>query len=126
MARKSAEGTADQAPENSCRSDCPVRATADIIEHKWATLIVRDLLGGKRRFSELERSLAPISPKVLSERLRELERHGLVRRQVYPTVPPSTDYELTDLGRGLEVVVRAMQDFGLRLMGRQAPDTPAG
>jgi DNA-binding HxlR family transcriptional regulator len=99
----------------ACNPGCPVQRTADIIEHKWATLIVRDLLSGKKRYAELARSLAGISPKVLSERLHELEAKGLIRRTVYPTVPPATDYELTELGRRLEDVIRAMAEFGQRL-----------
>jgi len=99
---------------SSCASDCPVRRTAEVIGHKWLTLIVRDLLTGKKRYSELERSLTGISPKVLSERLQELETNRLVVRTVHPTTPPTTDYELTELGKGLENVIRAMHDFGLR------------
>ena len=100
---------------NQCDTACPVRRTAEVIGHKWSTLIVRDLLTGKKRYSELERSLAGISPKVLSERLQELEANGLVIRTVYPTLPPTTDYELTELGKGLESVIRAMHEFGLRI-----------
>ena len=73
----------------TCNVECPVRATAEIIEHKWATLIIRELLSGKKRFSELERSLVLISPKILSERLRELEGKQIVIRAVFPTVPPN-------------------------------------
>jgi DNA-binding HxlR family transcriptional regulator len=101
---------------NTCNTGCPVQATAEIIERKWATLIIRDLLTGKKRFSQLERSLVSISPKILSERLRELEAKQLITRSVYPTVPPTTDYELTVLGRELETVIRAMQDFGSLLL----------
>jgi DNA-binding HxlR family transcriptional regulator len=107
--------------EASCDGECPVRKTADILEHKWATLIVRDLLGGKKRYSELAHSLAGISPKVLSERLRQLETSGVITRTVYPTVPPSTEYALTALGQKLESVIRAMQEFGSLL-----PDANAG
>lgn len=104
--------TTETRPNVPCDAACPVRRTADIIEHKWATLIVRDLLSGRKRYSELARSLSGISPKVLSERLAELEAHRLVTRTVYPTVPPATEYELTELGRKLEAVIRAMQEFG--------------
>lgn len=107
--------TMNPPPENQCDTVCPVRRTTEIIGHKWSTLIVRDLLTGKKRYSELERSLTGISPKVLSERLRELEVHGLLTRTVYQTIPPSTDYELTELGKGLENVIRAMYEFGLRI-----------
>jgi DNA-binding HxlR family transcriptional regulator len=111
-------------PSNTiCRADCPVRATADIVEHKWATLIVRDLLSGKKRFSELERSLVSISPKVLSERLKELEAKEIVCRTVFPTVPPTTEYELTAIGKEFETVIRAMQDFGtLLLKSAESPE----
>ena len=102
--------TADQTPP--CDATCPVQRTADIVEHKWATLIVRDLLSGKKRYAELARSLTGISPKVLSARLDELETHGIITRTEFPTVPPSTEYELTSLGRKLEPVIRAMQEFG--------------
>jgi DNA-binding HxlR family transcriptional regulator len=108
---------ADELSTNTtCNAGCPVQATAQIVEHKWATLIIRDLLSGKKRFSELEQSLGSISPKILSERLRELEAKQLITRSVYPTVPPTTDYELTALGKELEAVIRAMQDFGNLLL----------
>jgi len=100
----------------ACGEECPVQATAEIIEHKWATLIIRDLLSGKKRFSELERSLGSISPKILSERLKELEGRQIVSRTVFPTVPPTTEYELTSMGRELETVIRAMQQFGMSLL----------
>jgi DNA-binding HxlR family transcriptional regulator len=106
--------------DTACGVGCPVRATAEVIEHKWATLIIRDLLSGKKRFSELERSLAPISPKMLSERLRELESKQILFRTVFPTVPPSTEYELTSLGRELETVIRAMSHFGALLLNSEA------
>lgn len=98
-----------------CNETCPVSKTADILEHKWVTLIIRDLLGGKKRYSELSRSLQGISAKVLSDRLHLLEDNHLILRTVYPTVPPSTEYELTELGKKLEVVIRAMQEFGTQL-----------
>lgn len=100
----------------ACGDECPVRATAEVVEHKWATLILRDLLSGKKRFSELERSLVSISPKILSERLRELEAKRIISRTVFPTVPPTTEYELTPLGKELETVIQAMEDFGVLLL----------
>lgn len=108
-----------------CDTGCPVRKTAEVIGHKWSTLIVRDLLTGKKRYSELARSLTGISPKVLSERLQELERNRLVTRTVYPTVPPTTDYALTELGKGLEGVIRAMYEFGLNFTGGGVTPTQA-
>ena len=98
-----------------CAEECPVRKTSGIIEGKWTTLIVRDLLGGKKRYSELQRSLEHISPKLLAARLRMLEQNKLVKRTVFATVPPTTEYQLTPLGRKLEKVIKAMADFGSQL-----------
>jgi DNA-binding HxlR family transcriptional regulator len=95
-----------------CNSECPVQRTAKILDGKWTTLIVRDLIGGKKRYSELQRSLSGISPRLLAARLRLLERHGMLTRTVYPTVPPTTEYELTLLGHGLRDVIEAMAKFG--------------
>lgn len=102
----------------ACADECPVRRTALIIEGKWTTQIVRDLLGGTRRYSELLHGLPGISPKVLAERLRLLAEHGLLERQVYPEVPPRTEYTLTPRGRALEGVIRAMAAFGEQLPPR--------
>ena len=99
-----------------CDDACPVRRTAEVIGHKWTTLIVRDLLPGKKRYSELLRSVDGISPRLLAERLRELEAGGLLTRTVYRTVPPATEYELTPLGRKLESVIDAMANFGMAMM----------
>lgn len=96
----------------NCNEDCPVKKTSTIIEGKWTTLIVRDLLGGKKRYSELQRSLASISPKLLAARLRMLEQKGLIKRTVYPTVPVTTEYELTPLGKKLKKVIFSMSEFG--------------
>lgn len=95
-----------------CDATCPVQRTAKILDGKWTTLIARDLLGGKKRYSELQRSLSGISPRLLAARLRLLERHGMLTRTVYPTVPPTTEYELTSLGDGLRDVIEAMAKFG--------------
>lgn len=98
--------------ETRCSEDCPVRKTSKVIEGKWTTLIVRDLLSGKKRYSELQRSLEKISPKLLAARLRMLEKNQLVKRTIYPTVPVTTEYELTPLGRKLESVIISMSEFG--------------
>jgi DNA-binding HxlR family transcriptional regulator len=95
-----------------CDGACPVQRTAKILDGKWTTLIVRDLISGKKRYSELQRSLSGISPRLLAARLRLLERHGMLTRTVYPTVPPTTEYELTSLGYGLCDVIEAMAKFG--------------
>jgi DNA-binding HxlR family transcriptional regulator len=105
-----------------CTPDCPVKLAADILSGKWTTLIVRELLAGTRRYSELQYALLGISPKILASRLRMLEQNGLVTRRVYPTVPPKTEYSLTPLGGEMERVIRAMADFGA-LLADQAQET---
>lgn len=105
---------------DGCDVNCPVRRAALVLEGKWTTLVLRDLLGGKKRYTELQRSLTGISPRLLAARLKALGEQGLVTRTVFPTVPPTTEYELTVLGRGILPVVQAMADYGHALLARDA------
>lgn len=98
-----------------CDETCPVARASAVLSGKWTTLIVRDLLSGKKRYSELQRSLAGISPRMLAQRLDMLEGAGLISRTVYPTVPPKTEYALTAAGRRIEPVIAAMAEFGAGL-----------
>ena len=91
---------------------CPVETTLTLISSKWKVLIVWDLLGGTKRFGELQRSVGNVSQKVLTAQLREMEEDGLVDRKVYPEVPPRVEYSLTELGRSLEPVLSAMWNWG--------------
>ena len=95
-----------------CAQDCPVGKTARLIDGRWSTRIVRDLLPGKQRYSQLLASLEGISPKVLAARLRFLESEGILIKTIYPEVPPRTEYELTPRGRRLQGVIQAMAEFG--------------
>ena len=89
-----------------------VAASAEIIGAKWTSLLIYDLSGGKRRFRELEQSCVGISSRTLAERLKQLEREGIVRRRSYPESPPRVEYELTDKGRDLLPVIEAMTEYG--------------
>jgi len=91
---------------------CPVCATADIICGKWTILVIRDLAAGRTRFCELERSLAGISPRTLSLRLRALEEEGMVERHTFPEVPPRVEYSLTVKGRALLPLIEDMRSYG--------------
>jgi len=91
---------------------CPVLKTAGIISGKWTLLILRDLSEGINRFSALERSLVGISPKTLSERLKSLERAGIITRKSYAEVPPRVEYSLTDMGRDLIPLIDHMREYG--------------
>ncbi len=92
---------------------CPVARTLDIIGDRWAMLILRDLvLHGPRRFQDLQRSLARISPNTLSARLKTLEEHGIVERRLYEHYPPRAEYVLTAKGKELGPVLRALRQWG--------------
>ena len=93
-------------------TNCPVEYTASIISNKWKIIILRDLLTGTKRYNELTKSVVGISPKVLTENLRDLEQDGIVKRKVYPVVPPKVEYSLTDKGLELKDVLDSMKVFG--------------
>ena len=90
---------------------CSVAACAEIIGAKWTAILVHDLSEGPRRFGELERSCAGISPRTLSERLRSLEQDGIVVRRTHAR-PPRVEYELTDKGEALLPIIAEMRRFG--------------
>src|SRR5258707_4995883 len=90
---------------------CPVCLTAEIVCSKWTLLLVRDLSEGHSRFCELERSLAGISPRTLSLRLRALEEEGIVERHTFPEVPPRVEYALTEKGRALLPIIDDMRAY---------------
>jgi DNA-binding HxlR family transcriptional regulator len=80
---------------------CPTRLVLGRLADKWTVLVVGQLAHGTRRFGELRREIRGISPKVLTQTLRSLERDGLITRRVYASVPPKVEYTLTPLGRTL-------------------------
>lgn len=99
--------------------ECPVCRTAEVISGKWTLLIIRDLADSPLRFCELERSLAGISPRTLSLRLRALEDLEIVRRKTYPEVPPRVEYTLTAKGRALVPLIEDMRAYGQRWLPRE-------
>lgn len=103
-----------------CSPNCPIAAAGEVLSGKWTTLIFRDLFGGTRRYSQLQASLAGISPRILADRLRMLEEKGLVHRRVIPSVPPKTEYSLTEKGRQIEPVLAALAGFGQMVQGIDA------
>ena len=91
---------------------CPVETTLAIIGGLWKVLILRELLGGTKRFNELHRALAGVTHRTLTQQLRELEAHRVIRRKVYRQVPPKVEYSLTPLGESLKPVLDAMHQWG--------------
>ena len=92
---------------------CPVETTLLMIGDKWVVLIIRDLLTSTKRFGELQKSLKGISQKVLTEKLRSMEKKEIVNRTVYPKVPPKVECSLTDFGCTLSPVMDALSDWGI-------------
>jgi DNA-binding HxlR family transcriptional regulator len=91
-----------------CLPECGVARFLALLNGPWATLIVRELLRGPHRFTELRDALPGISPHTLTSRLRQFENHGVVTRTSYPEIPPRVEYRLTPLGEGLRDVLNAM------------------
>jgi DNA-binding HxlR family transcriptional regulator len=90
-------------------------ATAmEIIGSKWTALILRDLFEGPHRFCELEKSVGKINPRTLSQRLDDLEAHGIIRKQSFAEVPPRTEYSLTEKGEDLLPVLQQMAAWGTK------------
>jgi len=87
---------------------CPVEFTLSILDGKWTFLIMRDLLGGVRRFGELRNSLRPISPKTLTDRLRALEEQEIITRTIFSEVPLQVEYRLTERGKSMKPIFQAM------------------
>jgi DNA-binding HxlR family transcriptional regulator len=106
----------------AARDTCPVCRTAEIVCGKWTLLLVRDLAEGRSRFCELERSLAGISPRTLSLRLRALEDEGIVERHTHAEVPPRVEYALTEKGMALLPIVEDMRSYGERWLGLDCVD----
>ena len=95
--------------------DCPVARTLDLIGERWTVLLLRDLLlHGARRFQDFQDSLPGVAPNTLSARLKAMEDDGLVQRVLYSDRPPRLEYALTEKGKSLGPVVRAMRDWGLK------------
>lgn len=96
---------------------CPAARALDIVGERWTLLVVRDLLQGPKRYTDLQAGLPGIGPNVLAARLRSLEHTGLVEKKRLPPPAASTVYSLTELGEGLRPVVLGLFEWGLRLVG---------
>ena len=106
------------------REYCAVARSLDLLGERWTLLIVRDLLLGPQRYTDLHEGLPGIATDMLTTRLRALEAAGLVRRREMPPPTPAAVYELTEAGRRLGPLIRALGEVGLTLLGTPAPDEP--
>ncbi|SRR6188768_1236081 len=98
-------------------AECPSRQLLDRLSDKWVTLVMVALEGGSRRYSQLSRTIAGVSQKMLTQTLRTLERDGLVTRTVTASVPVTVTYELTGLGHSLQRVIHGLKDWAESNMG---------
>jgi DNA-binding HxlR family transcriptional regulator len=99
--------------------ECPVARTLDLIGERWTVLLLRDLLlHGPRRFQDFQTSLPGVAPNILSARLKAMEDDGLLQRVPYSERPLRVEYILTDKGKSLGPVVRAMREWGLKHGGQ--------
>ena len=93
---------------------CPIEATFKIIGKKWTVLIVREMLRGTKQFNRFLENIEGITPKVLTDRLRELQKFGIIKRRIVSEYPVRVEYEMTDLGKEFEPVLLAAASFSMR------------
>lgn len=95
-----------------CSPGCSVEAAIGLIDGKWKSVILFHLLSGTLRFNEIRRQTAGVTPRMLTNQLRELEEDGLVLRKIYAQVPPKVEYSLSPLGRSMAPVLEALKEWG--------------
>ena len=115
MAKTAEKMTPEEAPDYTCG----VAITLELIGGKWKGVILWHLSHKTLRFSQLKRRLHGITQKMLTQQLRELERDGLLHRQVYAEVPPRVEYSLTETGRTLQPTLQLMCDWGKAFQARR-------
>ena len=101
---------------NNINDNCPVSSTISLIGGKYKTMILWHLTSGVLRFNELSRYIPEATAKMLTQQLRELEKDGLIFREVFPVVPPRVEYSLTDEGKSLFPILQAMYNWGANRM----------
>lgn len=114
--------TSSSEARRSYRQFCGVARALDLVGERWALLVVRELALGPKRFTDLLGGLPGVSTNVLSTRMRELERAGVVQRRLLPPPAASTVYELTDYGRELEPALLALGRWGAKSLGQRGED----
>src|ERR671923_2257500 len=108
---------------------CPIETTFKIIGKRWTVLIIREILRGNTKFNRFMENIDGISPKVLTERLRELEQRGIIRRRIVSEYPVRVEYTLTPMGRAFEPILLSAAAFSMKFMPRSVfndgrPRTP--
>ncbi len=91
---------------------CGIRMTMCLIGAKWKPCLIDMLRDGSKRPSEIHKNIPEATPRVLNQQLRELEEHGVISKEIFPVLPPHSEYSLTDLGRDLLPVIDMLDDWG--------------
>ncbi|MFC0559324.1 winged helix-turn-helix transcriptional regulator [Halalkalibacter alkalisediminis] len=92
--------------------ECSIEKALSVIGGKWSFLVLRELFCGRKRFGELQKAISKVSPKALTDTLRHLENQEVLVRTVYPTVPVTVEYELTEKGHSLHKIIKEMKHWG--------------
>jgi DNA-binding HxlR family transcriptional regulator len=112
---------ASRVPARPRRSLCPVSCTLEVVGDRWSLLVVRDLMRGKRRYAEFLASSEGIPTNILADRLKRLQRAGIIGSRRYSTHPPRVEYALTSKGEDLRPMMRAMVEWGIKHAGGRMP-----
>ncbi|ADI15032.1 winged helix-turn-helix transcriptional regulator [Truepera radiovictrix] len=116
--RESARGVRAACGAGGHTPTCPVHASVNLLQEKWTLHIIRSLLAGDKGFNELGRDIGGCNPTTLAQRLERLEACGILSKTVTSTSPPRTRYALTEAGRDLQEVIRAISQWGERHLRR--------
>lgn len=98
--------------KNFSEEKASIARTLRVIGSKWTILIIRELDGETKRFGQIKKSLPAISSKILSARLKDLEKEGIVERKVFAQIPPKVEYSLTERGSSLSAIISKMSEWG--------------
>lgn len=92
--------------------NCPVEAAMEVIGGKYKVIIIWNLVGKTLRYNQLKKAIPQVTPKMLSQQLKELEADGIINRILYPVVPPKTEYSLTEIGKTLAPIIESLCEWG--------------
>ena len=101
-----------------CNQGCPVEAALEVIGGKWKGVILYHLLSETMRFNALRRLMPEVTQRMLTKQLRELEADNIIKRKVYPEIPPKVEYSMTQYGKTLAPVINALQVWGSQHLKR--------
>ncbi len=101
-----------------CNFGCPVEAALEAISGKWKGVILYHLQEDTWRFNELRKLIPDITQRMLTKQLRELEADKIIKRKIYPEIPPKVEYSMTDFGLTLKPVIKSLQEWGMKYIER--------